>query len=212
MASDPDVKFLRKDLRGYGVATNLGFNEIIKGRIANGEKIHHMAFGQSPFPIYENAVQALKDHASENAYLPVAGEWAFSLRSGNREFPIADAATTGTFASSETQQLGFPSCPFPSFKANFFHILTSLRMVLLLLNTLQRAHVKHLMIYRKSSNKPPGAYLQKWIFRWGLIRRGGGAYSRGGGGGGRLFEGALIRGGGLISKFSIFLEGRRKMT
>ncbi|XP_065054027.1 aspartate aminotransferase-like [Rhopilema esculentum] len=73
MASDQDVKFLRKDLRGYGVATNLGFNEIIKGRIANGEKIHHMAFGQSPFPIYENAVQALKDHASENEYLPVAG-------------------------------------------------------------------------------------------------------------------------------------------
>ena len=206
MASDPDVKFLRKDLRGYGVATNLGFNEIIKGRIANGEKIHHMAFGQSPFPIYENAVQALKDHASENAYLPVAGEWAFSLRSGNREFPIADAATTGTFASCETQQLGFPSCPFPSFKANFFHILTSLRMVLLLLNTLQRAHVKHLMIYRKSSNNLQN-YLQKWIFRWGLIRRG--AYSQRGW---LIRRGTYSRGGGLISKFSIFLKGRRKMT
>ena len=35
---------------------------------------------------------------------------------------------------------------------------------------------------------------------------GGGLFDGGGG----LFEGGLIRGGGLISKFSIFLKGRHK--
>lgn len=52
----------------------MGLNEIIKDRIANGEKIYHMAFGQSPFPIYEKAVERLKEHAGENEYLPVAGK------------------------------------------------------------------------------------------------------------------------------------------
>ena len=47
--------------------------------------------------------------------------------------------------------------------------------------------------YRKSSNKLPGAYLQKLIVGWGLNRGGGG-----------LFRGRLI------SKFSIFPKGLHK--
>lgn len=65
--------FVREELLKYGVASNMGLNEIIKERMANGEKIYHMAFGQSPFPIYEKAIEKLKDHAGENEYLPVAG-------------------------------------------------------------------------------------------------------------------------------------------
>ena len=64
---------VREELLKYGVATNMGLNEVIKERIANGEAIFHMAFGQSPFPVYEQAIEKLKDHAGENDYLPVAG-------------------------------------------------------------------------------------------------------------------------------------------
>ena len=73
MATQNDEKFVREELLKYGVATNMGLNEIIKERMANGEAIYHMAFGQSPFPIYAKAVEKLKQHAGENEYLPVAG-------------------------------------------------------------------------------------------------------------------------------------------
>ena len=48
--------------------------------------------------------------------------------------------------------------------------------------------VKHHVNFCNSLNKLPGAYLQKSIIRWGLIRG--------------------VR--GLISKFSTFLKGRHK--
>ena len=73
MAKNEYRNLVREELLKYGVATNMGLNEVIKERIANGEAIFHMAFGQSPFPVYEKAIQKLKDHAGENEYLPVAG-------------------------------------------------------------------------------------------------------------------------------------------
>lgn len=73
MAEELGGSLLRPDLKNYKAASNLGFNEVIQNRINNGEKLYHMAFGQSPFPVYDKAVDALKEHAGENAYLPVAG-------------------------------------------------------------------------------------------------------------------------------------------
>lgn len=65
---------VRTDLAEYAPASNLQFNEHIRDLIQSGRKIFHFAFGQSPFPVVESAVQALKVHAGENAYLPVAGK------------------------------------------------------------------------------------------------------------------------------------------
>ena len=70
----PTTSLLRPDLSQYGAATNLSLNEAIQDRIKNGEEIFHMGFGQSPFPIFHRAVQALQNHAGENAYLPVTGK------------------------------------------------------------------------------------------------------------------------------------------
>ena len=68
------TSLLRPDLSQYGGATNLSLNEAIQDRIKNGEEIFHMGFGQSPFPIFHRAVQALQNHAGENAYLAVSGK------------------------------------------------------------------------------------------------------------------------------------------
>ena len=38
-----------------------------------GEEVYHLAFGQSPFSIPECFVDALKENAHINDYLPVAG-------------------------------------------------------------------------------------------------------------------------------------------
>ena len=45
-----------------------------------GRTIYHFAFGQSPFPVMEHAVEALKQHAGENAYLDVQGQYKVTLQ------------------------------------------------------------------------------------------------------------------------------------
>ena len=41
----------------------------------NGEEVYHLAFGQSPFPIPNCFVEAMKKHAGSHEYLPVSGEF-----------------------------------------------------------------------------------------------------------------------------------------
>ncbi|CAG5136188.1 unnamed protein product, partial [Candidula unifasciata] len=57
----------------YGSASNLAFNERIKLLMKQGHTIYHFGFGQAPFPVLEVAVEALKKHAKESAYLAVQG-------------------------------------------------------------------------------------------------------------------------------------------
>ena len=45
----------------------------IKSMRDRGEEVYHLAFGQSPFSIPRCFVDALKENAHINDYLPVAG-------------------------------------------------------------------------------------------------------------------------------------------
>lgn len=63
----------RPDLVDYCPASNLAFNEKIKTWIKEGQTVYHFGFGQAPFPVVECMTRALREHAGENAYLPVAG-------------------------------------------------------------------------------------------------------------------------------------------
>lgn len=69
---------VRETLENYGPASNLMHNEKIRELLAKGEKVYHFGFGQSPFPLMENAADRLKKHAAESAYLPVAGIRTYS--------------------------------------------------------------------------------------------------------------------------------------
>ena len=66
--------YIRPDLHAYAGASNLAFNERVKGLIAEGRKIAHFGFGQAPFPVCPPLVEELKEEAGQNGYLPVAGE------------------------------------------------------------------------------------------------------------------------------------------
>ncbi|MDI4636002.1 MULTISPECIES: pyridoxal phosphate-dependent aminotransferase [Halomonadaceae] len=48
-------------------------NEQTRLREAGGERIVKFGFGQSPFPVFTPAVEALAAHAADKAYLPVQG-------------------------------------------------------------------------------------------------------------------------------------------
>ena len=54
-------------------SATLLINERVKELRAKGQEISHFGFGQSPFPIHSSIVNALKENADNNHYLPVAG-------------------------------------------------------------------------------------------------------------------------------------------
>jgi len=54
-------------------SSTLLINEKVKELRIKGKEISHFGFGQSPFPIYESIVAALRENAENNHYLPVAG-------------------------------------------------------------------------------------------------------------------------------------------
>jgi len=64
---------LKAELASHSKASNLAFNEKVKDLQAEGHKIYHFAFGQSPFSVPEPFVRHLKDTASVNDYLNVSG-------------------------------------------------------------------------------------------------------------------------------------------
>uniref|UniRef100_A0AC34QR22 Aminotransferase class I/classII domain-containing protein n=1 Tax=Panagrolaimus sp. JU765 TaxID=591449 RepID=A0AC34QR22_9BILA len=67
------LKLLRSDLHDYHSASNLLFNNQIKELIANGRKIYHFGFGESPFTVPEPFKRGLIESADRNEYLSVEG-------------------------------------------------------------------------------------------------------------------------------------------
>jgi len=51
----------------------LAINEESNRLIRSGKKVYKFGFGQSPFPIPENIILALKNNANKNTYLPMQG-------------------------------------------------------------------------------------------------------------------------------------------
>lgn len=71
------AELLNRDYRADASATpasdTLLINEQSRLRESKGERIVKFGFGQSPFPVYGPAVEALAEHAASKAYLPVQG-------------------------------------------------------------------------------------------------------------------------------------------
>ena len=54
-------------------SATVSINEHSNALIADGRTVYKLGLGQSPFPVPEVVVQALRDHAAEKDYLPVRG-------------------------------------------------------------------------------------------------------------------------------------------
>ena len=54
-------------------SSTLVINEKSKELIKQGKKVYQFGFGQSPFPVPEKIVEALKNHAHRKEYLPIQG-------------------------------------------------------------------------------------------------------------------------------------------
>ena len=64
---------LKNIVKGLEPSSTLKINEISKKLEDKGEKIFKFGFGQSPFQIPTDIVNALKDNAYQNKYLPMQG-------------------------------------------------------------------------------------------------------------------------------------------
>ena len=66
-------KLIKENLADLEPSATLAINEKSKKLILKGKKVYRFGFGQSPFPVPEKIVSALKKHANKKAYLPMQG-------------------------------------------------------------------------------------------------------------------------------------------
>ena len=63
----------KKSILKLKQSSTLVINEKCKELIKQGKKVYQFGFGQSPFPVPEKIVTALKDNAHRKEYLPIQG-------------------------------------------------------------------------------------------------------------------------------------------
>ena len=66
-------KYIKDQIKLLKPSATLAINEECNRLENSGKKIYKFGFGQSPFPIPENIVLALKNNAHKNKYLPMQG-------------------------------------------------------------------------------------------------------------------------------------------
>jgi aspartate aminotransferase len=64
---------LNLNVRGMAHSATVAIHARTGELLRQGRRIFKLGFGQSPFPVPESVVQALRDHAHEKDYLPVHG-------------------------------------------------------------------------------------------------------------------------------------------
>ena len=65
--------YTKKNIKSLKPSATLAINEKSKELILKGKKIYKFGFGQSPFPVPEGVVSALKKNAHKKEYMPVQG-------------------------------------------------------------------------------------------------------------------------------------------
>ena len=63
----------KKSILKLKQSSTLVINEKCKKLLSQGKKIYQFGFGQSPFPVPESIVTALKNNAHKKEYLPIQG-------------------------------------------------------------------------------------------------------------------------------------------
>ena len=64
---------VKKNILRLKESSTLVINEKSKALISEGKKVYQFGFGQSPFPVPEKIVEALKKNAHRKEYLPIQG-------------------------------------------------------------------------------------------------------------------------------------------
>jgi aspartate aminotransferase len=79
-------QYMNLNVRGLDLSATLAINEKSNKLKAAGEKVFKLGLGQSPFPVPESVVEALKKNAHQKDYLPVKG--LFKLREAIADYNL----------------------------------------------------------------------------------------------------------------------------
>ena len=66
-------KIVKDQINKLKPSATLAINEKSNQLIRSGKKVYKFGFGQSPFPIPDSIISALKNAADKNTYLPMQG-------------------------------------------------------------------------------------------------------------------------------------------
>ena len=66
-------KFIKNHIGQLKPSATLAINEESDRLKKSGKKVYKFGFGQSPFPVPDSVISALKNNANKNTYLPMQG-------------------------------------------------------------------------------------------------------------------------------------------
>eukprot|EP00753_Platysulcus_tardus_P002859 PLAT11969.1.p1 GENE.PLAT11969.1~~PLAT11969.1.p1 ORF type:complete len:475 (-),score=188.91 PLAT11969.1:93-1469(-) len=84
---------------GLPTSPTVTTNEMSNDMIAAGQTVYKLGLGQSPFPVYQPVVDALREHAAEKDYLPVRGLRA--LRQAVADYHNTSGHGVGNFSADQ---------------------------------------------------------------------------------------------------------------
>ena len=67
------IKITKDQINKLRPSATLAINEKSSKLIKSGKKVYKFGFGQSPFPVPDSVISALKNNANKNTYLPMQG-------------------------------------------------------------------------------------------------------------------------------------------
>ncbi len=100
---------LNMNIRGIEESETLVYNQRAKDLSRKGVKVYNFSLGQSPFPVPDPVVEALRANAHEKAYLPVRGLPALrnEVARYHRQRDDVDARSTNVLIGPGSKELMF---------------------------------------------------------------------------------------------------------
>lgn len=100
---------LNLNVRGMGQSATLAINERCRSLLREGRSIYNLGLGQSPFPVPESVVEALRAAAPEKDYLPVKGlrELRGAVAESHRQRDGIEAQPEGVIIGPGSKELMF---------------------------------------------------------------------------------------------------------
>jgi aspartate aminotransferase len=100
---------LNMNVRGLKPSATLAINERSNAILREGRKVYKLGLGQSPFPVPEIVVNALRHHAHEKDYLPVKGlpELREAVADFHRRKDHVNASADGVLIGPGSKELMF---------------------------------------------------------------------------------------------------------
>lgn len=100
---------LNLNLRGMGISATLAINQCCRKLRESGRFVYNFGLGQSPFPVPDSVVDALRQSAAEKDYLPVDGlpELREAVASFHRRHDEFNACAGGVIVGPGSKELMF---------------------------------------------------------------------------------------------------------